>query len=145
MTEQEAEAMAARLTRIWKPKRFSFSVNKETGPHSSDFEYEATLSGGLTLEVAFGASWLDASESFEISRNKVSLLCEDGHLGSWKNDAPQESEEVLAAQWLPFFRRSCWLSGCPIEASAHEKAEWMQGFTREELIAFGVNEQWQEQ
>ena len=138
MTEQEAKALVARLTRIWEPKSFEFSVNNETGPHSSDFEYEASLMEGLTLEVAFGADSLNASEYFEISRNKVSLLCEDGHLGSWKNDEPQESKEAFVAEWIPFFRRCCWLSGCDIEASAHEKAEWIQGFSREELQAWNL-------
>jgi hypothetical protein len=36
------------------------------------------------------------------------------------------------------FRRGCWLSGCPIEASAHEKAEWIQGFSREEIEAWNL-------
>ncbi|RYF45551.1 MAG: hypothetical protein EOO38_15815 [Cytophagaceae bacterium] len=39
----------------------------------------------------------------------------------------------FATQWMPFFRRGCWLSGCPIEATVHEKVEWTRGFTREEL------------
>jgi hypothetical protein len=39
---------------------------------------------------------------------------------------------------LPFFRRGCWLSGCPIEATAHEKAEWIRGFTREEIEAWNL-------
>jgi hypothetical protein len=45
----------------------------------------------------------------------------------------------IATEHLPLFRRGCWLSGCAIEASAHEKAEWMQSFTQEELEAWNLN------
>lgn len=27
-------------------------------------------------------------------------------------------------QWLPLFRRNCFLSGCPLECTAHEQLEW---------------------
>ena len=44
----------------------------------------------------------------------------------------------ITTQWMPFFRRGCWLSGLPIEATAHEKAEWMQDFTREEIESWNL-------
>ncbi len=49
-----------------------------------------------------------------------------------------DEQEAFTDKWLPFFRRGCWLSGCPIEATAHEKAEWMRGFSREELEAWNL-------
>ncbi|RYX82721.1 hypothetical protein EON83_18050 [bacterium] len=54
---------------------------------------------------------------------------------------PEQWDVLLpqfTAQWTDTFRRNCWLSGCPIEASAHEKAEWMQGFSREEIEAWNL-------
>ena len=35
---------------------------------------------------------------------------------------------------MPVFRRGCWLSGADVEATAHEKAEWMQNFTETEEV-----------
>lgn len=43
---------------------------------------------------------------------------------------------ALQNQCLDFFRRGGWLSGVFLEASAHEKAEWMQDYTREEIEAW---------
>jgi hypothetical protein len=49
-------------------------------------------------------------------------------------------EELLRheSEWMDFFRRGLWLSGADIEATAHEKAEWLQGFTREEIEAWNL-------
>lgn len=58
---------------------------------------------------------------------------------SFSDEMECASKERLAqftAEWMPLFRRNCWLSGCDIEATAAEKAEWIQGFTRAELEAW---------
>ena len=51
----------------------------------------------------------------------------------------QDAFSEFAAEWIPFFGRGCWLSGCPIEASAEEKTEWMRGFTEEEIEEWHLN------
>lgn len=56
--------------------------------------------------------------------------------GQWPDpDAPYSSAKraEFAARWLPFFRRSCWLSGCRIECSREERREWIQGLTPQEI------------
>ncbi len=61
---------------------------------------------------------------------KVCIISED--------ESEECQRKAFLEDWLPLFRRNCWLSGCDIEASAHEKAEWIQGFTREELEAWNL-------
>ncbi|BCM92498.1 hypothetical protein IAD21_04378 [Abditibacteriota bacterium] len=52
--------------------------------------------------------------------------------------ASSEALHQIFADWLPFFRRCCWLSGYPLEVSAHEKIEWMQEFIHEELQSWNL-------
>ncbi|RYF46035.1 MAG: hypothetical protein EOO38_14900 [Cytophagaceae bacterium] len=49
-----------------------------------------------------------------------------------------EAAHQLTEQHLPLFRRNCWLSGVPIEATAHEKAEWIRDFSREDIEAWNL-------
>jgi hypothetical protein len=46
--------------------------------------------------------------------------------------------EQLTSEWMPLFRRNCWLSGVPIECSADERMEWARygrdlGLSEEEI------------
>lgn len=59
----------------------------------------------------------------------------------YKDNSPEEDWKIEEAselwkdelQMLAVFRKNCWLSGADIEASAHEKVEWIQGFGKEEI------------
>ena len=146
MTEQEAEAWAARLTRIWGPFTNALKVS-QWNCDDKQFEfvrfvirkvcltYEGNRDGPIRIEL-------------ESRRAKVSLEWEQGRIDSYDTSSWDENETLnngkiediydFEAKWLEFFRRGCWLSGCPIEASAHEKAEWIQGFSREELESWNL-------
>ena len=79
----------------------------------------------------------------EPEKDEIELLYKGGEVTPcWTCSVEDEPEEDIlapfAAQWLDTFRRNCWLSGGDIEASAHEKAEWMQGFSPEEVEAWNL-------
>jgi hypothetical protein len=142
MTEQEADVFAVRLTRIWKPRTF-----ERREDFAAIFEYhaliarDARLGADVALYVGLIRNGLDSGWHFQLACDLLHLLCleeEGSHCYSVIDDSYgltgyDQKEQEFVAQWMPFFRRGCWLSGLPIEASAHEKAEWMQGFSHEEL------------
>ncbi|RYX82416.1 hypothetical protein EON83_19580 [bacterium] len=39
--------------------------------------------------------------------------------------SPSNSFADFKTRWMDFFRRGCWLSGCQIECTEHEKLEWV--------------------
>jgi hypothetical protein len=128
MTEPEAEAVVARLTRTYRLR----DVRWEISAH--EFRGRALDSDG---------SWLDMDFYYD-DEDYPFFLIQDKQRGNWLaiNDdgaisGPDPSERgaklqvKFATQRLPLFRPGCWLSGANIEATAHEKAEWMRGFTQE--------------
>ncbi|BCM88378.1 hypothetical protein IAD21_00209 [Abditibacteriota bacterium] len=137
MTQQEVEAMAARLTRIWG----GIIVPWRSG-----------LRGHVTGTVHFEFRIPPHDKTKYIVINRFENGFWDvSHTGSLRCDFERGAIEIgpdreavvrpqlfqqFAAEWMSFFRRGCWLSGCPIDATAHEKMEWIQGFTREELEAW---------
>jgi hypothetical protein len=135
MTEQEAEAWATRLTRIWVPPTvFGTGVVEDLATFDNDCLFYAHVQPHVSIEV------LKTGEVF------LCFYRHNGYTGSLYAHPCGEIREAdhfgelgaVPAQWLPFFRRGCWLSGIPIEASAHEKVEWIRGFTREELQAWNL-------
>ena len=129
MTDQEAEALAARLTRIWgepaKRHHLNFTwpvpggcIHTKTHPIYTSFQLDLP---GLSLYASTGGAFIVGGEPPQGTAH-------------WA----YEQHEILKQEYVPFFRRGCWLSGCNIEASAHEKAEWMQGFSREEFEAWNL-------
>ncbi|BCM88425.1 hypothetical protein IAD21_00256 [Abditibacteriota bacterium] len=151
MTEQEAATLVARLTRVWGS---SFVVhNQGRGEYLFESEIQPSISlrcgyqinlgpyGGLSFGLA---NWRYAPRDLRlIARANGEIFSE---VCDWPFEPPfgltisdlERELKPFAAQWLPFFLRNCWLSGCPIDASAHEKMEWIQGFTREEIEAWNL-------
>jgi len=141
MTEQEAEALAARLTKVWVPSSPQLAWWEVDG---RALRFWAIVD--LGVDVVYHQN---TRRSINLTRDV--LRAQTGLL-SWHEGLPDISTTdnkayymdreaqyaQFAVQWLPFFRRGCWLSGCPIEATAHEKAEWIQGFTREEIEAWNL-------
>lgn len=132
MTEQEAEALAARLTRIW-------GVD-ESGLVYEPFDHAffGRLNGGVKFHCWF------VPEKHVLHPYTVTVTPLEGHIGlDYLNGeiyaGRQPSEKEFAREWMFCFRRGCWLSGCPLEASAHEKAEWIRGFTSEEIESWDLN------
>ncbi len=132
----EAQASIARLTRIWKPE--------------NEAACKWNITDGLT-----GTMKLAERTRVGFSKNAI-MLTEDGQKGfligyfhCTKNtghidaspEIMQESPSLFlqfSNKWRDIFRRNCWLSGCAIEASATEKAEWVQEFSREEIEAWNL-------
>ena len=141
MTEQEAEALAQKLTRIWgitRVKKTGLARNERRGFHFSGSACDFSLG---VHEEETGSFFFSLTRDIERTF-RAKVFCDgqdifglhDYDLLKWEN----ELQEQFTDQWLPFFRRGCWLSGCDIGASAHEKAEWMQDFSREEIEAWGL-------
>ena len=133
MTAQEAEALVARLTRVWEPDEGTIRCVVKVGRH-------------LIFNCRINKS---PFQLFISSTSSTARLYERDERGTpgfrgtfFANETRyhclSEADRNFAAEWMPCFRRGCWLSGLPIEATAHEKAEWMQGLTREEVQAWNL-------
>lgn len=165
MTEQEAKVLAARLERIWMPGgvcssgladegndwRFHFSCEPEAG---TTLRFEICELRGMEVVLEGNCGRLRWSPHYpQIEATRVHPLMNvltssrrptllgllrkallPGNLPTnWEAQATE-----FGKRWREEFQRKCWLSGCDIEASAHEKLEWMQGFTREEMQAWNL-------
>lgn len=136
MTEQEVEAYAARLMRVWK---LDVGFAKTT---KKDAQFVALIDDSVNIEIRCHPG--DDYFAFYLRVDETPFLFCYQRTG-YINDDWAESEEQrkrfkpLVGQWLPFFRRNCWLSGCPLDVTAHEKLEWIHGFTRQELEAWNLN------
>ncbi|RYX82367.1 hypothetical protein EON83_19920 [bacterium] len=153
MTEQEAEVMAAWLTRVWNIKEGTDEWEVE---YERFFKFEGSITSNVHFEMTGGliSPTLTRTEekntdvghftglAYNNGKHSIQVMemRKKYHVVSlWPSDG--EHSEILqdfVAQWLPFFRRGCWLSGCDIEASPHEKMEWIQGFSAEELEAWNL-------
>ncbi|RYG64047.1 hypothetical protein EON80_19990 [bacterium] len=142
MTKDDAQKLAARLERIWRTTEpVAVAKYHEGNPdEATTWLLHTHLPGHLELE--FYTSERGGMASVHLTRwingkqdRGFLLVCEEE--SEWKiEDASDFWADELKV--LPFFRRGCWLSGCPVEASAHEKAEWIQGFTSEEIEAWNL-------
>lgn len=67
------------------------------------------------------------------------LLCDDSgqiemhFIGQSETIDGVEKLSQFTEEWLPLFRRNCYLSGCSIECTDHEQLEWTKWF--EERVA----------
>src|SRR5690348_8222127 len=135
MTEQEAEAMGARLARIWEPSEVSMSEehqNVEWHQKNGHLHFISSFNAYVHFAIfsALGSYiFVLKRQNEQTVTGNLSCVLSTGQLTNKASNAQaQESQFIqFESQWLPYFRRGCWLSGCPIEATAHEKAEWMQG------------------
>ncbi|BCM91861.1 hypothetical protein IAD21_03738 [Abditibacteriota bacterium] len=140
MTEQEVKVFEVILTRIWRvvaPFRLR--------PSYGGFDLRVPVSQDVELRVNAGSIGLCNHALYaihEIGSKLAFLRCVTFQVPQTLLDdywtAPPEGIPQWQNEWMPFFRRCCWLCGCDIEATAHEKMEWMQGFSREELEAWNL-------
>ena len=147
MTEQEAEALVVRLTRIWS-KDVPAQGELELTDDDIYWDWSWTADLGEGVEVHIVNVIMEEQLEIDLFNYPPGLFRMSGHLrcegdtlevgrGDDKLERPTEFAQ-FASDWLPFFRRGCWLSGCPLEASAHDKAEWIQSFTSEEIEAWNL-------
>lgn len=135
MTEQEVEELAARLTRIWGLDELQYSAEEGV-----KWTFRGSLSEGVMLQTEY---WIKGTGFYYTLfdscpwRNDVSLMFQCNEFYPDYNQQTEYAQHFIS-QWSDFFRRGCWLSGCNIEATAHEKAEWIQGFSREEIEAWDL-------
>ena len=101
MTPPEAEALAKRLERVWGGDVMKDSPRGLKGRlKTKTWLYIAEMSWGRDYQVV--------GTDFHYFVTWEGWVCPSGNL-----------------EWLPTFRRNVWLSGAPIEATAHEKLnEW---------------------
>ncbi|RYX80819.1 hypothetical protein EON83_26855 [bacterium] len=135
MTQKAIEALTAKLIRIWQIKsivnqenylRFGLEAPLEEGVMLSYSRYHA---GGLTRVALVQRDNSGLVGRLYWNSNEPEVM----GIGWKQSDRENEFFEPFARAWMPFFRRSCWLSGCDIEASVHEKLEWLDGITAEEI------------
>ncbi|RYF45549.1 MAG: hypothetical protein EOO38_15805, partial [Cytophagaceae bacterium] len=115
MIEEDAQTLAARLERIWKPNEpVSVAKYSDGEPHkATTWLLHADLSGNLELELY--TSEKDEVSSVHLTRwvegkqdRGFLLSCEEE--SEWKmEDANDLWDDELKV--LPVFRRGCWLSG----------------------------------
>jgi hypothetical protein len=134
MTELEAEAFAARLTRVWEPQWAQNTLDPEWRIYEPECRYYALIQENVFMQADEETMGMFFSLNFHTSDDYL------GRLTAYPDGEVEvgENMDCVTAQWLPFFRRGCWLSGCDIEATAHEKAQWIQGFTREEVESWNL-------
>lgn len=143
MTEQEAGLLAARLTRVWEPTCASTKPTWTLTDELFCFDCRTVDHMLVTFEQYLKEERKDVEYQPGIG-NQYSpekewpCRCLCVQLGG--NTAPVDLDPAPSfnEHYLPLFRRNCWLSGFNIEASAHEKAEWIEGFTREEIEAWNL-------
>ncbi len=134
MTKQEAGAYEARMSRVWSP--FKRVISRFGNNKRGTFGVFVTEDVALFVDL----SDLGHEPSFEMrgpghDSQAAGLRYDDEEV---IDRCRCEEQEEFTNKWLSYFRRGLWLSGIPIEASAHEKAEWIQGFSREEIDAWNL-------
>ncbi|RYX80728.1 hypothetical protein EON83_27245 [bacterium] len=149
MTEPEADVLGARLARIWTPDALclpgrEWGILPETEDDAESFWFEVRLHNLTACLRADYVEWCGLSAALleginAESRTALQLWCFRGEISEPARSLHSKYASArFSAQWLPFFRRGCWLSGCPIEATAHEKTEWIHGLSREEIEAWNL-------
>jgi hypothetical protein len=112
MTEGEAQAFCRRLEIIWGVQTYNYNAG-------SIFCWLGV--NGMVVNWALpkkpAIRWY--AKAFCVSFASES--------GVYTND-PDEGHEQEMKDFLPIFRRNCWLSGCDVECSAQEQAEWTSWF-----------------
>lgn len=144
MTEPEAEALVDRLTRIWAPHQQAVWTFEE-----NYIDLVLQVEGDIHLfyeDIPLCEDVPDVFPGVALSLRRGGndnltgwLFCQ-GEGGDIQSGLYSSAEPFLqfANEWIDFFRRGCWLSGCPIEASAHEKVEWAREFTKEEVESWNL-------
>lgn len=142
VTPEVADTWAIRLFKVWLPTG-SQGDGVECRYSRNNFFFDVILNP--TIRLSFHST-IGADSMVGMATGK-DLLLHYTHRGfgppqfGFPTNRPPEINarlKPLADEWMDFFRRGCWLSGCPVEATAHEKAEWMQGFSREELETWNL-------
>lgn len=134
MTEQEAEVFAKRIKRVGGLDEVEYKLQQ-----NGRWTFRGATPENIGLQTEH---WMEGGYYYELydphpCRNDVSLMYQcDAIYPDYSHQSEEAKQFVL--QYDHYFRRSLWLSGISIEASAHEKAEWIQDFTHEEIEAWNL-------
>jgi hypothetical protein len=129
MTEKEAEVLVARLMRIWAPHQ----QIQRTSDSRVECRWRLSFKGYLQFDVAITSlialHIVQKGTVFALNKKETNIIT--GCLvygipgrGILIQPPENEASKQFATEWMPFFRRGCFLSGCPIECTEHEKLEW---------------------
>lgn len=136
MTETEAALLADRLARVWGGKSSEFRYKPYLDgdgifsfvgavSHQIEFRMQHFMFGGYAFILKRGV----IGQWYTSETGRLDCRLDDGEIlireeGGSGDGTPQAFAE-FAAQWLPFFRRGVFLSGCTnIEATQHERLGW---------------------
>ncbi len=133
MTEQEAELLAAKLTKIWVPENAIGPI--EWCLDRQIFYFSVGL---LPLVKVTVAIFNTTGTTVLLDYDCLTTVCDQGLMNQTHHDSLRpvdpESLEGSVNQLMGYFRRGCWLSDCPIECSAHEQLQWTH-WLREQTVA----------
>ena len=135
MTDQEAEAQARmeRLNAVW-----ALDFRSYFDFHTQTYAFYAVIKDDPFEDDPLGVCVEETRIELSTDFAGYGLTAEwSGFIDEHTTRSEQGGAEFIKS-WIPFFRRNCWLSGCAIEATAHEKAQWIQGFSREELESWNL-------
>jgi hypothetical protein len=110
-TIDEAEILSAKLALIWDMQ--TVRCNSE-----SAFHWRGEGQNG-----AVSVNWSRASGPAIRWYAKDFCISFGSPVGVYLSP-PDECHKQEQQNAIPAFRRNCWLSGCDVECSAHEQAEW---------------------
>ncbi len=134
MTEHEIAIFKMRLTRVWSPWRRRPDAERRPPTHSF---FAAHLNQN---------NWIEAKDVWLVlyrtrTRDEGSVFCrrDNGAIVWYADPKRPETLAPFKNQWMDIFRRNSWLSGYPVEASDTEKAEWVRGFTRQEIESWELH------
>lgn len=159
MRDDSIEEVANSLQHIWDAKDITvYDGMSEEEEYDEEVDWaDLSFEGGLTrgaqltitetveLIITMGDFGADMSNTFELHCGDVNFTCklsppyteascEYEVKPSSESSASPENQRALIDKWLPFFRRNCYLSGCPIECSDREKLEWNLWLKEKELV-----------
>ncbi|RYX83925.1 hypothetical protein EON83_12365 [bacterium] len=131
ITDQKALAFRKRLTKVW-----GYPFNRVFDQIMKQWTFNTTTrvdDEEITIIVnEHGIVLRPLSSSGRLVVGLDGVMAEPSY-------SPGTAQGQLEAEWLDKFRRGCWLSGISIEATAHEKAEWIQDFSEVEVKSWGLD------
>lgn len=128
MTQTEAEILASKLMSIWGTKQTDIE-RLELNIVVGHLQIGIPISDYIMFNMAFiGQSYfLTLTRELEqVTTGRLYCIKDTGVIATdWLCEAEQQQNyKQFYCEYMNFFRRNCWLSGCCIECTATEKMEW---------------------
>ncbi len=117
--------MMEKLTHIWVPEGAPRKTICASVSRNWWFKFRADIDDSTYFEYdeylyEWGLHSTEGSRPANQYYGNGGYLIFDGDYALWTGTIQ------FTEKWLPFFRRNCWLSGCPIECTLQERLEAIQ-------------------